>query len=74
MELLTPEIGLLAWTTLSLLYLVLCVLAMFKLARNKTMQPGTKLIWLLAILFVPFAGSIIYLALRRNAALSSASE
>jgi hypothetical protein len=68
MELLNPEIGLFAWTMLSFLYLALCVLAISKLTGNKSIEPGTRLVWLLAILLLPFAGPIIYLALCRKSA------
>ncbi len=62
MELLAPDIGLMVWTLLSLAHILLCIVAIVKLTKNKLIGPSTKLIWLLTIIFIPFAGSIVFIS------------
>lgn len=62
MELLAPDIGLILWTLLSLVNILLCIISIVKLTKNKLLDPTTKLIWLVAITFIPFAGSIAFLS------------
>ena len=67
MEILTPNIGLLIWTLLSLASLVLFVIALIGLVRsNNWTDPTTKLIWALIIIFVPTIGPILYLTIGRR--------
>jgi phosphoglycerol transferase MdoB-like AlkP superfamily enzyme len=61
MELLTPQFGLLFWTLLSGVDLLLTIFALIKLRQNQTLSSGSKLSWFFIIAFVPFAGAIIYL-------------
>jgi Phospholipase_D-nuclease N-terminal len=61
MELLKPDIGLIFWTLLGLVNILLCIISIVKLTKNKLTDPTTKLIWLLTIIFIPFAGSIVFL-------------
>jgi uncharacterized membrane-anchored protein YitT (DUF2179 family) len=61
MELLKPDVGLILWTLFSLLNILLCIFSIVKLTKNKFIDPTTKLIWLLTIIFIPFAGSIVFL-------------
>jgi len=61
MELLKPDIGLILWTLLGLMNILLCIISIIKLTKNKLIDPPTKLIWLLTIIFIPFAGSIVFL-------------
>jgi hypothetical protein len=62
MELLAPDIGLILWTLLSLVNIFLCIISIVKLTKSKLIDPTTKLIWLLTIIFIPFAGSIVFLS------------
>ena len=62
MELLKPDIGLILWTLLVLVNILLCIISIVKLTKNKLIDPTTKLIWLLTIIFIPFAGSIVFLS------------
>ena len=62
MELLAPDIGLIHWTLLSLVNILLCIISIVKLTKNKLIDPTTKLIWLLTIIFIPLAGSIVFLS------------
>ncbi|MEO6723587.1 MAG: PLDc N-terminal domain-containing protein [Ferruginibacter sp.] len=66
MELLTPELGLLVWTLLSFLSLVLLVIALIMFLRTNYPNPITKLVWTLVIMFVPTIGPILFLAIGRQ--------
>lgn len=66
MELLTPSAGLIVWTFLILLILLLPILAVISLLRSGHRDSTTKLIWLLVILFVPLVGSILYFVMGRR--------
>jgi hypothetical protein len=66
MEIITPEAGLFVWSLISLLHLSLSVLSVIKLARNKSIEPAKKLVWVLGIIFVPFIGPLTYLALSKK--------
>jgi hypothetical protein len=61
MELLAPDVGLILWTLFSLMNILLWIIFIVKLTKNKLIDPTTKLIWLLAILFIPIAGSLVFL-------------
>jgi glucan phosphoethanolaminetransferase (alkaline phosphatase superfamily) len=74
MELLTPEIGLILWTLLAFINILLCIIFILKLAKNKLIDPTTKLVWLLAIIFIPFAGLILYLKSYKSAASDKAES
>ena len=74
MELLTPGIGLILWTLLVFINILLCTISILKLAKNKLIDPTTKLVWLLAIIFIPFAGSILYLKSYKTAAPGKAES
>ena len=60
MKLLTPDIGLLAWTALAFFSVILLIVASISLVRNKTLEGTSKLMWALIIIFVPIIGSILY--------------
>ena len=66
MEVITPSAGLFVWSLVSLLHFALSVLSAIKLARNKSIEPAKKLIWLLGIIFVPFIGPLTYLVLSKK--------
>lgn len=68
MELFIPEIGLMLWSLFTLINILLCIISILKLANNKLIDPKTKLLWLVAIILIPFAGSIVYLRSYRAAA------
>lgn len=66
MELLTPSAGLILWIVLLFLTLLLPILAVVSLLRSEYRDSTTKLIWLIAILFVPLAGPILYYVIGRK--------
>jgi uncharacterized membrane protein YoaK (UPF0700 family) len=61
MELLTTSIGLIIWTVISFISLVVIAYAIYHLANNQSISPSQKLLWLIFIIFVPIFGAIIYL-------------
>jgi len=61
MDLLTPGIGLIIWTVMSFISLVIIAYAIYHLANNQRVSPSPKLLWLIFIIFVPIFGAIIYL-------------
>ena len=65
MELLSPSIGLIIWTTLSLIYWGMLAYAIYHLANNDNISSSQKLLWLIVIIFVPF-GAIIYLGTKKT--------
>jgi uncharacterized membrane-anchored protein YitT (DUF2179 family) len=74
MELLTPGIGLILWTLLVFINILLCIISILKLTKSKLIDPTTKLVWLLAIVFIPFAGSILYLKSYKSVASGKAES
>jgi len=60
MELLTPSYPLIAWTALALINLIMCGVSLFWLAKNKRLAPLIKLLWALAIIFIPFIGALTF--------------
>jgi hypothetical protein len=67
MELLTPGIGLLLWTLLSLMNLVLCIIAIIKVSNDKFIERGKKAFWILAIIIFPLIGALTCIAFYRKA-------
>lgn len=72
MELLTPSGGLIVWTFLILLTLLLPILAVISLLRSEYRDSTTKLIWLIIILFVPLVGSVLYFIIGRKQKVKAA--
>ncbi|SKC76829.1 PLDc N-terminal domain-containing protein [Ohtaekwangia koreensis] len=60
MELLTPGVGLIVWLIVSLLNLVLFVIAVVLLVKQR-IPAVDKLLWFAIILCIPIIGSGIYL-------------
>lgn len=61
MELLTPDYGLLIWTALTLISLLLIIYSFIHLIRNEGLSSSVSLQWALVIFFVPILGAILYL-------------
>ena len=55
MDIITLEIGLAAWTALCLIHIILSWIGARKLLQLN-IDTGVKIIWLLAIFFIPFVG------------------
>lgn len=70
MEFLAPNFGLIFWTMLSLVHLILCVVAVLKLA-TLPMSYETKFAWLVAILLVPLFGVATFFILRKSGQLKA---
>ncbi|WP_165864810.1 PLD nuclease N-terminal domain-containing protein [Rufibacter latericius] len=65
MELLTPSTGLIIWQTISLFAIILQIVCLISLLKNN-FRDGDKLIWTIVVIFVPIAGSILYLFIGRR--------
>ena len=61
MELVTLDVGLLIWTILASISLLFSAIVIIMLSKNKLLNPQTKFVRLLGILFIPFIGSLVYL-------------
>jgi len=57
MQLISIEVGLLFWT----FYAVLALVAIIHMILNKRISTRLKFAWFLAIIFIPFIGSVLYL-------------
>jgi hypothetical protein len=66
MDLLIPEPGLIGWTILSLLLLVLPLVSLVSILRSTFKDSITKLLWVLVVILVPFVGPILYFAIGRK--------
>lgn len=66
MQLLTPDIGLLLWAVVNILFFALLIWAIISLVRIKTADNQSKLMWSLIIVFVPLVGPILFLTIGKN--------
>ena len=66
MEQLLPNMGIIFWTIFLSLFILLPVIALFSLLKSIFKDSTTKLIWVLVILLVPFAGPILYFFIGRK--------
>ncbi|PRY70155.1 cardiolipin synthetase 2 [Glaciihabitans tibetensis] len=54
----------LAWVSVALLHFAVCIIALIVIPRNR--KPTAAMAWLLAILFVPFIGLVLYLIIGKS--------
>jgi hypothetical protein len=66
MDFLIPGTGMLLWTVFMLLILLLPVAALISLLQASFKESTTKLIWVLVVIFMPFAGPILYFVIGRK--------
>lgn len=66
MELLSPGVGLILWSLLSLTNLILCIIAIIKIANDSFIEPGKKFFWVLAIIIFPLIGALTCIAFYRK--------
>jgi uncharacterized membrane protein YeiH len=66
MDLMVHQIGLLFWTLLSVAVLAMIVVALLRLARDKRLEPGIRLLCALGIIAFPIIGSLVYLTWARS--------
>lgn len=66
MQLLKPDIGLLLWAVINILFFALLIWAIISLVKIKTSDNQSKLMWSLIIVFVPLAGPILFLTIGKN--------
>jgi len=66
MELYLPDFGLILWNLLILAHLILCSIAIFKIVNDPSLERRLKFICMLAIIFVPLIGAVVYLIYYRK--------
>jgi O-antigen ligase len=66
MELIIPEYSLAIWTFVSLAYLVLAFIALFRILRNDDWGRKESLLWIVIVFFIPVLGSILYFRKAKN--------
>jgi hypothetical protein len=64
----TPELIL---VVLALAYPVLFIICLIDILRSEFKDSTTKLLWAMVVIFVPYIGSIIYLAIGRSSKVLS---
>ena len=65
MDLIAPEIGLFVWSIVVLLMIILPILALISILKNR-FKDNDKLIWTLVVLLLPFFGSVLYFIMGRS--------
>ena len=65
MQLVTPELGLIVWLILSIVLLILPVLTLIDLLRNRFVN-NDKLVWTIVVVFLPLIGSVLYWTIGRK--------
>ncbi len=61
MELYALDLKLILWNLLITIHLTLCIVAIVKLANDNSIKFRRKIAFLVAILFIPFIGSLTFL-------------
>lgn len=61
MYLIEFDLTLILWDLFILMHLVLCIVALVKLANDNSIKYGHKIAFLIAILFLPIIGSFAFL-------------
>ena len=66
MDLLLPNNALIFWTILIFLFFIFSLVAIIHIVSSKNTDAVYKLMWVVIVLFMPFAGSLLYLILRKK--------
>ncbi|QEC55217.1 PLDc N-terminal domain-containing protein [Flavisolibacter ginsenosidimutans] len=66
MKMLAPESGLVVWTAVSVLILLLMIAGLIHLLLNERIGRKESVAWILAIVFVPVFGSLVYFKYSRQ--------
>ncbi|MBW0177214.1 PLDc N-terminal domain-containing protein [Sediminibacterium sp.] len=61
MDLFIPDYSLIIWNLLSIIHLILCIVAIVKLANDSSIKYSHKIAFLIAVLFIPIIGSLAFL-------------
>ncbi|TDO29068.1 hypothetical protein BC659_1150 [Sediminibacterium goheungense] len=72
MDLFAPDLSLIAWSLLWTIHLILCVIAISKLATDTSIRFLLKLVFLIGIILIPFIGSLTFLRYQRKTILKKA--
>lgn len=70
MDFITPGSGLVIYTIIFFLFLLLLFLALISIIKNK-FQDNDKLVWVLVVLLLPVLGAVLYFTLGRGKRLKS---
>jgi len=73
MVIVSPAAGLLIWTSISLIYLLLCIIAIIKISNSKFIPTNKKFLWVLVIILLPIIGAITCFAFFKIAAQQKAN-
>jgi len=65
MDLIAPEMGLFVWSSVVLMMIILPILALISILKNR-FKDNDKLIWALVVLFLPLFGSLLYFIMGRS--------
>ena len=65
MEISIPHLGLIFWTIFSFIHVILCIVAIIKLA-NLPMDYRQKLLLLIGICIIPLFGPVVFFAFRKG--------
>ena len=60
MELVTPQLGLMFWTSISLTFLCFILYCLYNVTQNKILNLTEKFYWTLIIIGLPLVGSFAY--------------
>lgn len=60
------EMGLISWTFLLMLLLVVPVVSLVSILRSDFKGKGTKVIWMLVVVLLPIIGGVMYFAFGRK--------
>ncbi len=74
MNLLLLQIILTIWTGMALAHLIIGLITLIMVLTNSTLETAKKLCWTVAVIFVPFLGSILYIIVGRIQAKRLASS
>ena len=74
MDLFAPDLGLIAWSLLWTMHLILCIIALIKLAADNSIQFLIKLVFLVGIIFIPVIGPLTFLSHQRKTSLKKAEK
>jgi hypothetical protein len=70
MRLITPEPFLFVWLLLFITLLLTWFKAIREIVRTKFDGPNEKLLWVLAVVFLPFLGTLLYFTIGRKASVT----
>lgn len=74
MDLFAPDLDLIVWSLLWTIHLILCVIALIKLAADTSIQFLIKMVFLIGIILIPVIGPLTFLRHQRKTSLKKAES